>query len=162
MNNPNSYKSWLFSPLHKAQRQITLHVENLVADLGIGATDGHILAYVERYGPNRVGELVRVFGLKQSTLTSILDRLEARELIVREINPDDRRSFLVSTTPAAADLVERAGERMQEFEQEISSRLTRKDRTALAKLFTAIDDVTDVEIRPAKQNPSKTESTGGP
>ena len=56
-----------------------------------------------------------------------------------------------------AGLVERAGERMQEFEQEITSRLTQKDRTAIAKLFTVIDDVTDVDVRPAKQNPSKTE-----
>jgi DNA-binding MarR family transcriptional regulator len=45
-----------------------------------------------------VGELVQLLGHRPSTLTTILDRLSDRRLIVRQVRPDDRRSFLVLLT----------------------------------------------------------------
>ena len=62
------------SPLHKAMRQMSVHLGEAVRDQGIEGADGHLLAYVAAYGPCRIAELRRVFGHKPSTLTSLLDR----------------------------------------------------------------------------------------
>jgi DNA-binding transcriptional ArsR family regulator len=89
------------SPLHKASRQITVYLEAHTRELGVSPGEGHFLSYLRSYSPAPVGELVRVFGIKQSTFTSLLDRLEKAGLIRREMNPGDRRSFR-STSPAPA------------------------------------------------------------
>lgn len=44
--------------------------------------------------------LARAAGVDASTTTLVLDNLEARKLIVRESDPDDRRRFILRLTPA--------------------------------------------------------------
>ena len=95
------------SPLHKASRQITMYLETRTQELGVSPLEGHVLTYLRKYAPAPVGELVRVFGLKQSTFTSLLDRLERSGLVRRERNPDDRRSLLVHITVQGRELTTR-------------------------------------------------------
>ena len=95
------------SPLHKASRQITMYLETSTRELGVSPLEGHVLTYLRKYAPVSVGELVRVFGLKQSTFTSLLDRLERSGLNRRELNPDDRRSLLVHITEPGRELTAR-------------------------------------------------------
>lgn len=54
-----------------------------------------------------IGELARVIGIKQSTFTSMLDRLQQTGLVRREINPNDRRSFLIHVTGEGRGMAER-------------------------------------------------------
>ena len=132
-------------------------MERQIEGLGLSATEGHLLSYVERYGPCRVKELVRVFGLKPSTVTSMVDRLEERDLLVREVNPQDRRSFLISTTHAAREVVAAAGEYLEAFEAEVARRLAPRDRASFQKVLETIDDLTRVDVRPASCRPRGSE-----
>jgi DNA-binding MarR family transcriptional regulator len=95
------------SPLHKASRQISVYLEGHTRELGVSPIEGHFLSYLRSYSPAPIGELVRVFGIKQSTFTSMLDRLEKAGLIRREMNPGDRRSFLIHITDPGRELAER-------------------------------------------------------
>ena len=70
------------SPIHKANRQVSLYFEEQMVDMELSPVEGHIVSYLKSYAPCPISELVRVFGLKQSTMTSMLDRLEQRRLIV--------------------------------------------------------------------------------
>ena len=92
------------SPLHKASRQLSVYLETHTRELGVSPSEGHVVTYLRSYAPAPVGELVRVFGMKRSTLTSMLDRLERDGLLRREVNPGDRRSFLVHVTDAGVAL----------------------------------------------------------
>ena len=47
-----------------------------------------------------MGELGRAVSVRPGNLTGVVDALVRRGLIERRLNPDDRRSFLVSTTEA--------------------------------------------------------------
>src|SRR3954447_24922878 len=85
----------LLSPIHRASRQVGLYLESRCSELGVSTPEGHLLSYLASYSPCPVGEIGRVFNLKGSTLTSMLDRLEERGLVERRPNRDDRRSFLV-------------------------------------------------------------------
>jgi DNA-binding MarR family transcriptional regulator len=49
--------------------------------------------------------LARAIGLDTSTTGGVVDRLEARGLLLRSANPDDRRVRLLSLTPAGAALL---------------------------------------------------------
>ena len=116
------------SPLHKASRQLSVYLETRTREAGgVSPVEGHILSYLRGYAPAPVGELVRVFGIKQSTLTSMLDRLERAGLVRRETNRDDRRSFLVHITADGLALAERMNLGLEALENEIRSRVSARD-----------------------------------
>lgn len=135
------------SPLHKASRQITVYLEAQDEDSGLSTTDGHILTYLRSYAPAAIGELVRVFGIKQSTFTSMLDRLEKAGLIRREINPGDRRSFLIHITDQGVAVAEDSTRRLMEFEDEIRRRATPRDVQGFHAVMAVIEEITRVQLR---------------
>ncbi|HHW61904.1 MAG TPA: MarR family transcriptional regulator [Syntrophomonadaceae bacterium] len=45
-------------------------------------------------------ELGRRLDIEKGSLTSMIDQLEEMELVVRSLDPDDRRKFLLSLSPA--------------------------------------------------------------
>ena len=146
----------LLSPLHRAIRQITLHLEQPMAELQIRTGEGHLLTYSTRYGPSPVGELVRIFGWKRSTLSSVLDRLEDRGLLRRSANPHDRRSLLVELTAAGHTLASRVHEPVDALEDLIRQRVSEGDLAGFRNVMGAIDAVTDVDVRAGKTNAKET------
>ena len=142
----------ILSPLHRANRQIAIHLEKLISDLGLTAPEAHLLSYVQNYGPCPVGELVNVLGHKKSTMTNMLDRMEEYGFLERQVNPQDRRSFLVATTRAGTKIGSATRDRVIQAEQEILQHLTVRDMKTFAKVIAAIDQVTGVEIRLPARN----------
>jgi len=137
----------ILSPIHKATRQIGLHLEQKTRPLGVSNIEGHLLTYLLSYAPCPIAELNRVFGLKRSTLTSILDRLEERGLILREVNPGDRRSWLVSIRPEGGEIACKLRKILEEFEAEIISRLKQDDLRCFNRVMETVAGVTAVELR---------------
>jgi DNA-binding MarR family transcriptional regulator len=135
------------SPLHKASRQITTYLEDRTRELGVSPLEGHVLTYLRKYAPAPVGELVRVFGLKQSTFTSLLDRLERGGLVRREPNPADRRSFLIHLTEQGRGLTARLNRLLEKLEDEIRARLGRAEANGFHAVMAAVEDVTQVQVR---------------
>jgi DNA-binding MarR family transcriptional regulator len=88
----------LIPQIHRTTHQIGLYIER--SGLGLNQGEAHILAHLASAGDSTVGQLHKAFAHKRSTLTSVLDRLAERRLIRREVRPEDRRSFVVSLTPA--------------------------------------------------------------
>lgn len=128
-------------------RQLSLHLESRTGERGISPTEGHILTYLRGYAPASVGDLVRVFGIKQSTFTSMLDRLEAAGLVRREVNLDDRRSFLIHLTDAGVESTDRLNQVLHDLEAEIRSRLRPEDVEGFRAVMRAVDEVTKVQVR---------------
>lgn len=135
------------SPLHKASRQISVYLEEHTGELGLSPVEGHFLSYLASYSPAPIGELVRVFGIKQSTFTSLLDRLEKAGLVRREMNPGDRRSFLIHITDAGRDLAERLNRFLVAFEDEIRERVSARDLDGFRAVMATVEEVTRVRLR---------------
>lgn len=108
--------------------------------------ESHLLSYVEIYGPCRVSELRRVFGYQPSTLTSVLDRLEAEGLLSREPNPEDRRSILIDVTALGRRTGRRARAEVEKFEDEILRHVGEEDLTGFRQVMAAIAEVTQVDL----------------
>ena len=107
--------------VHRATHRIGLFLEDALPDLGIAQGEAHLLAHLLEAGPCSTAALHAAFAHKRSTLTSYLDRLEQRGFVLRELHPDDRRSFLVSLTAK--------GKRVA---AEVHGALERLERAALA------------------------------
>ena len=135
------------SPLHKASRQISMYLEANTRELGVSPLEGHILTYLRKYSPAPIGELVRVFGVKQSTLTSLLDRLERAGLARREINRDDRRSFLIHITGEGRELTGRLNRLLEALEGDIRGRVSPRNVKGFHAVMGAVEDITRVRLR---------------
>lgn len=133
------------SPLHRATRQIALWFEERMPEMP--GVEGHMLSYLAPYGPCPVSELVRVFGMKHSTMTSILDRLEARGLLERTSNPSDRRSLLIGLTRKGRAEASRVNVLVEEIEREIGKRVSKRDLEAFRRVMGAVEEATAVEVR---------------
>ena len=140
------------SPIHKANRQLAVFFENLLDFLPVQGPDCHVLSYVAAYGPVRVGELKKVFGMKPSTLTGMLDRLECGDWILRYQNPADRRSLLVNATPNGRTLGQQIHRMAEEFERELLGDVTPSDMAAFHRVLDAVARATGVELHGRDQH----------
>jgi DNA-binding MarR family transcriptional regulator len=137
----------VISPLHRASRQLGIHLEQRTRELGLSGPEGHLLAYLAYYGPCTVREIRSVFGHKPSTLTSVLDRLEDERLIVRQPQPGDRRTFRVATTRKGMNLGKEARRAAEQFESEVLRRVRKQDLEGFTTVLQALTDVTGIELR---------------
>lgn len=86
---------------------------NAVVDEKIAPVQGHVLHYLAER-PRTMRELAKAAMLEPSNLTGIIDKLEARDLVIRREASDDRRSKIVSLTTEGVALRKRLYERFSE------------------------------------------------
>jgi DNA-binding MarR family transcriptional regulator len=134
------------SPIHKASREVGVYFERLMADSGLAPQEGHILSYLRSYAPCPIAEVITVFGLRGSTATSVLDRLEERSLLARRPNPDDRRSILLDLTPEGRRVAEQVQTFVDALERGVAKRITAKDEEGFRAVMEAIHAVTQVTL----------------
>ena len=81
--------------------------EKLLSNAGVEAfngAQGHILYVLWQGDGVPIVELSRKTGLAKTTLTSMLERMEAAKLITRVYDPSDRRRILINLTGEAHEL----------------------------------------------------------
>ncbi|MBW3665638.1 MAG: MarR family transcriptional regulator [Actinobacteria bacterium] len=116
--------------LHRLS-QLLQHELGRTGDLDVTPAEVLVLAILRDRGPTSVGELVDLLGHRPSTLTTILDRLSDRRLVVRQVRPDDRRSFLVLLTERGQDEALRSERALAEAEAAMLDSLDRDTASAL-------------------------------
>lgn len=73
----------------------------------LGLTEGQfgVLEILFHLGPQSAGALSRKSFRSGGHVTTVLDNLEKRKLVVRERLPEDRRTVIVSLTPAGRRMI---------------------------------------------------------
>ena len=135
------------SPIHRAVRQITIHLERPCAALGVSTVEGHLLSYLKSYAPCPISELVRVFGHKPSTMTSMLERLERGGLVKRALDPEDRRSVRVSLTLKGSAVAGRVNGVVRDLEARIGARVRKRDFMGFQAVMASVEAATGVHVR---------------
>jgi DNA-binding MarR family transcriptional regulator len=99
------------------------------------------LATIERHGPLTPSELATRERVQRPTVTRVLARLEEGGLVDRAGDPDDRRSSLVSISPAGRSLLEEARTRKDAFLATRLESLGAEDRAALDRAAEILEDM---------------------
>jgi DNA-binding MarR family transcriptional regulator len=129
----------ILSPILRATRQIARHLSEPCAAEGVAPSEGHLLSYLRSYGPCPVGALLDVFGHKPSTMTSMLNRLEAGGLVTRGEDPGDRRVVLVGLTRRGAAAADRLRERLVALEAAIRSKVRDREVEGFRAVLASIE-----------------------
>jgi MarR family transcriptional regulator, organic hydroperoxide resistance regulator len=101
-----TYGGFLISQIQKLQGRA---FEKMLKDSGIEAfngAQGRILYVLWEYEKLSITEIGRLTSLAKTTLTSMLDRMEAAGLVVRSPDKKNRRQIIVSITEKAKNYKE--------------------------------------------------------
>jgi MarR family 2-MHQ and catechol resistance regulon transcriptional repressor len=77
---------------------------------GLTVSQSYTLRDLYFNGPRTMSQLAALLGVRLSTMTGVIDQLEAKELVERIDHPEDRRSLQVRLTPAGRKLYQSAYE----------------------------------------------------
>src|SRR5207302_9194943 len=96
---------WLV--LMKAYRSMARHAQSSIAAHDIGLSDFAILEALLHKGPMLVNEIGRRIQLTSGSITTAIDRLEARGLVQRSADAGDRRVKKVALAPSGRAAITR-------------------------------------------------------
>jgi DNA-binding MarR family transcriptional regulator len=106
-----------------------------------GLSDGQarVLRLVARAGaPLRMSEIARRIEVVPRSATTVVADLEAKGLVVREMDPEDRRSILVRLTEPGHRLIAELGRDRDAAAVELFGRLSGAERTELLSRLTLL------------------------
>lgn len=95
------------------QSHVRLHYD-------ISETEMEIILYVDKNGPQKMKHIGETFGVKFSTLTSLVDKIEDIGLIKRVNSKDDRRSVLITISKKGKKLVDEYDQQAIEYSEVIA------------------------------------------
>lgn len=106
---------------------------------GLNAAKFDVLATLRRSGaPYRLspGDLLKATMVASGTMTNRISRLEAEGLVLRLINPDDSRSFLIELSADGLALIDRVVEDHVATQERLLASMPKQERTALKTLLS--------------------------
>lgn len=118
---------------------VTLHaLSSALADLRLTAAEINALANLADRGALSVSQLSAETGTKPSTLTNVLDRLEQRGYLVRELDATDRRSFRLVLTASGGAIADRVIAVVAELEDRALGSLSASQLAGFHAVMTAL------------------------
>jgi DNA-binding MarR family transcriptional regulator len=131
----------IVTAFERAAHRIGGYLEPTLAEIGITQGEAHVLAQLARHGPTSIATLHHEFGHKRSTLTNIGDRLEQKRLVRRELNPSDRRSFVLHLTASGRRAAVRVTKMLDTLEREIAASVSDRDLAGLEAVSSALETI---------------------
>jgi DNA-binding MarR family transcriptional regulator len=112
-----------------------------LAELNLTASEINALANLADGRARSVRELGHDTGTLPTTLTGVLDRLEHRGHITRELDPADRRSFRITLTTAGRPVAMQVHAAVIDLERAALAEVTDRDLAGYHAIITALQEV---------------------
>lgn len=97
-----------------------------------------MLMLIHSNGPLNPKRLTRALALTPPKMTMLLDRMQARGLLLRERSEVDRRSQNVVLTEEGQDIAKASAAAAASSEAALNSKLSRAERAMLVELLTKV------------------------
>lgn len=131
--------------LRRVIRATDLHSKHLAKTIGLTAPQILLLQTIRNKGEVTIGELACEMSLSQATVTTILDRLEKRDLVYRERSKTDKRKVHAYLTEAAATTLKDAPVPLQEQFAKQFSDLQQWEQTMIISSLQRIAQMMDAQ-----------------
>jgi MarR family transcriptional regulator, organic hydroperoxide resistance regulator len=127
--------------LHAAADRMVVELDHAAVQLGLNdVRDWLVLAALADGAQRTQLELSRIVCVDKTTLISVLDRLERQELIVRTVDPGDRRVRIPQITSAGRDAHAKFATARDEAESRALDGVEPDQRALLLDLLARIAD----------------------
>jgi MarR family 2-MHQ and catechol resistance regulon transcriptional repressor len=125
----------VFLVLWKAYRAMLAKADESKKHVGLCDSDFRVLEALLHKGPLPVNVIGDKVELTTGSISTAVDRMEAKWLVVRKNHPEDRRIRLVELTPKGRRLIEKAYAQHTIDMEKAMSVLSRDDRAYLVELL---------------------------
>jgi MarR family transcriptional regulator, organic hydroperoxide resistance regulator len=133
---PPADLTWL---LHRAAQRMRAALDQVARAQGLtGVRDWIVLTALSTQPGRTQLALGHTVGLDKTTLTSQLDRLETGGLIIRRLDPHDRRARIPEITPAGRSIQERVTQARDHAEAELLKTFSTHEQHLLRDLLTRL------------------------
>lgn len=134
---PVGNPDFLFA-LFETQRMLRLYADKLAVSHGITRAQWAVLAKLERFEGLKQSELAEMMEMQPITLTRLIDRLCANDLIERREDTKDRRANRLYLRPAALPLLKKLARLRGEITQAALGHLNADEADDLVRQLEAI------------------------
>ncbi len=118
---------------------------------GITQTIGYLLTYVEREGTPST-RLAQQLGMKNSSLTRLLKKMEKDGCIFRKTDEHDRRVVRIFLTEKGVQRRKIAKKTVLEFNEKLSKKISDEDLKTFFKVFDIIKEQVSIELEEQSNN----------
>jgi DNA-binding MarR family transcriptional regulator len=133
--------------LYAAAERMTDELDRAAVEIGLNdARDWLVLAALDDGQQRTQLELSRVVCVDKTTLISVLDRLEQRELIVRTADPKDRRVRIPQITAAGRRVFAKFATARDAAEAKALDGVDATERGTLLRLLAQIANIDDARV----------------
>jgi DNA-binding MarR family transcriptional regulator len=108
------------------------------SELGVTGPQRLVIRVVGRFPGLTAGQLAEVLAVHPSTVTGLLDRLEAKGLIERRRDSRDRRRSFLGLTPAGSAISQAREGTVEDAVQRVLRSLPKRKRAAAAEVLRAL------------------------
>jgi DNA-binding MarR family transcriptional regulator len=127
--------------ISRLSRLLDKELKDFFAQYGLEFWEFDVLATLRRSGEPyelSAGALLKTAMVTSGAITNRVDRMEAKGLLKRLPDPDDRRGVRIRLTPAGVELIDRLLPEHFANEQRLLATLSPDDRDALAALLRSL------------------------
>ncbi len=131
--------------LRRVIRATDLHSKHLAKTTGLTAPQMLLLQTLRDRGDMTIGDLARHMSLSQATVTTIIDRLEKRDLVKRERSNQDKRKVFAQLTDEGLDILKNAPVPLQEQFTRQFADLQEWERTMIISALQRVAQMMDAQ-----------------
>jgi MarR family transcriptional regulator, 2-MHQ and catechol-resistance regulon repressor len=143
--------TYVFQALWKTYRTLLAIADESKKKAGLGDSDYRVLEALFQNGSLAVNTIGEMINLTTGSITTAVDRMEAKWLVARKNHPDDRRIRIVELTAKGRRLVEKAHAEYSSAMEDAVSVLSREDRLALIDLLQRLSTGNETLMMRAKR-----------
>lgn len=118
---------------------------SIAAKYGITQTIGYILTYVSREGTPST-RLAQLLGMKNSSLTRLLKKMEKDGCIYRKVSPEDKRVVKIFLTEKGVARRKIAKKTVLDFNQKLLNKVDEQEMEIFFKVFDIIKKQVAIEL----------------
>lgn len=122
----------------RAHGALAAYVEACIADEGLGLSDFMVLEVLLHKGPMTISDIGEKVLLANPSMTSAVDRLERKSLVLRQNSETDRRARIVTLTDQGRAFISSLYERHVQDIEAVTDVLTDREQIQLHHLLKKI------------------------
>ena len=159
-NNELDAPPWLRveSTLMSTARLVREAFDARLRPLDLNLTQASLVGYVAEFGATTQTRLADRLGIGRASIGSVVDRLQARGVVERHPDPDDRRVWLVDITDEGRRVAGAIAEIDEVLRAELRHGIGREERQALSWVLTRLQHNLQSAI---STTPSSSEAAAG-
>lgn len=160
-----SYELRVLQSLRRIIRAVEIHSKKLAHNYKITGPQLGCLSAIKENGPLTTTKLAQAVYLSPSTIVGIVDRLEEKDLVLRQRSNKDRRQVQVCLTDGGEQLLSRAPSPLQDTLAEALKRLSELEQVSISLALEQIVNLMEagkIEASPVLETGSLSSSSVHP